>query len=101
LSALLDNIPMTVAMIPILSYLQLQTWSWVDLLWWALVFGVWFGWNASPIWTTTWVIVMAKSESNKTPISTKDWLLIGLPSTLISLLVASWALIVFSYFSIV
>jgi Na+/H+ antiporter NhaD/arsenite permease-like protein len=25
LSALLDNIPMTVAMIPILSYLQLQT----------------------------------------------------------------------------
>ncbi len=40
LSALVDNIPMTVAMIPILSYLQLQSVASVDLLWWALVFGV-------------------------------------------------------------
>jgi hypothetical protein len=31
---------MTVAMIPILSYLQLQSVASVDLLWWALVFGV-------------------------------------------------------------
>ena len=101
LSALVDNIPMTVAMIPILSYLQLQSVASVDLLWWALVFGVWFWWNASPIWTTTGVIVMAKSESNKTPISSKDWFQVGLPAAIISLIFASFALIVFSYFSLV
>jgi len=45
LSAIVDNIPMTVAMLPIIAYLQYDVQlHWVELLWWALVFGVWFGW---------------------------------------------------------
>lgn len=98
LSAIIDNIPMTVAMIPVIWLLQAKGIIWVDLLWWALVFGVGFWWNASPIWSTAGVIVMWKAESNKTPIAVKDWLRVWIPSTFLSLSIASLALMVFDTF---
>ena len=48
LSALVDNIPLTVAMLPIIAFLGAEGIP-VDILWWALVFGVGFGGNGSPI----------------------------------------------------
>jgi len=96
LSAFIDNIPMTVAMIPVIWMLQSKWIDWVNILWWALVFWVGFGGNASPIWSTAWVIVMWKAESNKTPIIVKDWLKVWIPSTCIALIISSWALIIFS-----
>mgnify|MGYP001942876509 FL=1 len=95
LSALIDNIPMTVAMIPVIWMLQSKWIDWINLLWWALVFWVGFGWNASPIWSTAWVIVMWKAESNKTPIVLKDWLKVWIPSTFFALSIASLALMLF------
>ncbi len=95
LSAFVDNISMTVAMIPILSMLQTKWIDGVNILWWALVFWVWFWWNATPIWSTAWVIVTAKSGSHKHPITLKTWLVTGLPAAILSLLVATYALIVF------
>ena len=96
LSAFIDNIPMTVAMIPVIALLEQQWISWVEILWWALAFWVGFWGNISPIWSTAWVIVMWKAESNKTPISLKQWLEIWIPSTLIALFVASCILIIFA-----
>ena len=96
LSAIVDNIPMTVAMIPIISYLQSQNIDWVNILWWALAFWVWFGWNASPIWSTANVIVVAKSEQTDTPITFIKWLKSWLSTSVVSLLVASLFLVVFS-----
>lgn len=96
LSAMIDNIPMTVAMIPVIWLLQSKWIQWIDLLWWALVFWVGFGWNASPIGSTSGVIVMWKAESNKTPISVKEWLKVWIPSTFLSLSVASLALMLFA-----
>lgn len=99
LSAMIDNIPMTVAMIPVIWLLQSKWIDGVNLLWWALVFGVWFWWNASPIGSTAWVIVMWKAESNKTPIAVKDWLKVWIPTTFLSLSIASIALMLFeNYF---
>lgn len=95
LSAVVDNIPLTIAMIPIITYLG-STGVPVDLLWWALVFGVGFGGNASPIGSTAGVIVTAKSEKTKHPISFISWLRQGVPTTVVSLIIASGALALFT-----
>lgn len=93
LSAIVDNIPLTVAMIPIIAYLGAQGVP-VDLLWWALVFGVGFGGNGSPIGSTAGVIVVSKSERTDNPISFIDWMKQGVPVTIVGLLIASVALTV-------
>ncbi|MCA9361161.1 ArsB/NhaD family transporter [Candidatus Kaiserbacteria bacterium] len=91
LSAMVDNIPLTVAMIPIISYLGTQGVP-IDLLWWALVFGVGFGGNGSPIGSTAGVIVVAKSEKTENPISFIDWIKQGAPTMIIGLLIATLGL---------
>lgn len=93
-SAIVDNIPMTVAMLPIITYLGTQGID-VTLLWWALVWGVGFGGNGSPIGSTAGVIVVSKSEQANHPITFKSWFKTGSVTTIISLLVASGAILLF------
>lgn len=95
LSAIVDNIPLTVAMIPIIAYLGTQGIP-VDLLWWALAFGVGFGGNGSPIGSTAGIIVVAKSEKTANPISFIDWMKQGVPTMILGLCIASLALIFFT-----
>jgi len=97
LSAIVDNIPLTVAMLPIIGFLGAEGVP-VDLLWWALVFGVGFGGNGSPIGSTAGVIVVAKSEKTGNPISFVDWIKQGAPTMIIGLIIASIALTVFTPF---
>lgn len=92
LSAIVDNIPLTVAMIPIITYLGTQGLP-VDLLWWALVFGVGFGGNGSPIGSTAGVIVVAKSEKTEHPISFVDWVKEGAPTMIGGLMIATAAFV--------
>lgn len=99
LSAIVDNIPLTVAMIPIIGYLGTQGID-VELLWWALAFGVGFGGNGSPIGSTAGVIVVAKSEKTDNPISFIDWIKQGVPTMILGLCIASVALVLFTpYYS--
>lgn len=88
LSAIVDNIPLTVAMIPIITFLGAEGVP-VDLLWWALVFGVGFGGNGSPIGSTAGVIVVAKSEKTAHPISFMDWIKQGAPTMVLGLVIAT------------
>ncbi|MCA9365434.1 ArsB/NhaD family transporter [Candidatus Kaiserbacteria bacterium] len=97
LSAIVDNIPLTVAMIPIIAYLETTGIS-VGILWWALVFGVGFGGNGSPIGSTAGVIVVAKSEKTAHPISFVDWIKQGAPTMFAGLIIASIALTAFTSF---
>lgn len=97
LSAIVDNIPLTVAMIPIIGFLGAQGVP-VDLLWWALAFGVGFGGNGSPIGSTAGVIVVAKSEKTDNPISFIDWMKQGVPTMILGLVVATAALTFFTEF---
>lgn len=97
LSAIVDNIPLTVAMIPIITYLGTQGIP-VELLWWALALGVGFGGNGSPIGSTAGVIVVAKSEKTENPISFIDWMKQGVPTMILGLLVATAALTIFTEF---
>lgn len=95
LSAIVDNIPLTVAMIPIIGYLGASGVE-VDLLWWALVFGVGFGGNGSPIGSSAGVIVVSKSEKTDNPISFISWIKQGVPTMVVSCAVASLALVFFA-----
>ncbi|MEZ4200388.1 MAG: ArsB/NhaD family transporter [Candidatus Paceibacterota bacterium] len=95
LSAIVDNIPLTVAMLPIITYLGAQGVP-VEILWWALVFGVGFGGNGSPIGSTAGVIVVAKSEKTEHPITFIDWLKQGVPTMLLGLVIATIAIVIFT-----
>jgi Na+/H+ antiporter NhaD/arsenite permease-like protein len=100
LSAIVDNIPFTVAMIPIITFLGVGGLD-VNLLWWALVFGVGFGGNGTPIGSSAGVIVMSKSEETDDPITFKNWMKYGLVATVASLVVATGALVVLHTFALV
>jgi Na+/H+ antiporter NhaD/arsenite permease-like protein len=97
LSALVDNIPFTVAMIPVIASLQKSGVD-VNLLWWALVFGVGFGGNGSPIGSTANVIVVSKSEHTDHPITFKSWFKSGTTVMLVTCLVATIAIALFHEF---
>jgi len=99
LSALVDNIPFTVAMIPVIASLQAKGVD-VNILWWALVFGVGFGGNGSPIGSTANVIVVSKSEQTDTPITLKSWLRSGTAVMVVTCVIATIVIVVFSdYFN--
>lgn len=96
LSAIVDNIPMTVAMVPILLFIEGSGVP-IDLIWWALVFGVGFGGNASPIGSSAGVIISSKLTQTAHPVSFMQWVKVGAPTTIAGLAVASVAIVVFFY----
>jgi Na+/H+ antiporter NhaD/arsenite permease-like protein len=94
LSALVDNIPITIALIPVIQQLGRNG---VDIapLWWALAFGAGLGGNGSIVGSTANIIVASLSERTRTPITSKLWNKRGLPVMLatcvvISVLYALW-----------
>ncbi|MFQ5956728.1 MAG: SLC13 family permease [Candidatus Brocadiales bacterium] len=75
-SAIVDNIPFTIAMIPIIQHLETEGVA-VMPLWWALAMGVGFGGNGTPIGSTANVVTVAVSERTKYPITMRVWLKAG------------------------
>ena len=88
LSAIVDNIPFTIVMIPIVQNLGAQGIE-ITPLWWALALGAGFGGNGTPIGSTANVIAVKLSERTRNPITTRVWLRTGLPVMLLACLVAS------------
>lgn len=78
LSAIVDNIPFTIAMIPVIHHLEASGIT-VTPLWWALALGVGFGGNGTPIGSTAGIITVSISEKTRSPITFKIWLKCGLP----------------------
>ena len=96
LSAMVDNIPFTVTMIPIISGLETQGVN-VTPLWWALAIGVGLGGNATHIGATANIICITEAEKSRHPnarITPMQWMRIGIPVTLVSLSIASIVFIV-------
>jgi Na+/H+ antiporter NhaD/arsenite permease-like protein len=98
-SALVDNIPITVTMVPVIQDLGRQGLE-IFPLWWALAFGAGFGGNATIIAATTNVVAVQYSKKTKAPIDSRMWLRRGVPVALVTCLIASLAFILFlPYFS--
>ena len=94
-SALIDNIPFTAAMIPVLSGLQ-QDGINVSVLWWALAMGVGMGGNGSHIGSTANVYIVTVSErlarqtgKPELAITPMLWIRKGTPVMLVTLIVCS------------
>jgi Na+/H+ antiporter NhaD/arsenite permease-like protein len=88
LSAIVDNIPITIALIPVIHGLGASGMD-VAPLWWALAFGAGFGGNGTIIGSTANIIVATLSEKTRTPITSKLWVRRGLPVMLVACAIAS------------
>jgi Na+/H+ antiporter NhaD/arsenite permease-like protein len=86
-SAVVDNIPFTTAMIPVVE--QLQAGSGDDAYWWALALGACFGGNATIIAAAANVAASGLSQRAGYPISFLGFLRIGIPVTLLSMVLAT------------
>ena len=83
LSAIVDNVPFVVAMIPILKSLGAEGLS-VEPLWWALALGAGFGGNGTPVGASSNMLAMALSKRAGQPITFRMWVRCGIPVTIVS-----------------
>ena len=81
-SGIVDNIPFTAAMIPVVE--ELRGTSGDDAYWWALALGACFGGNATLIAAAANVAAAGIAERAGRPISFVGFLLAGIPATLLS-----------------
>lgn len=88
LSALVDNVPVTIAMITLLTSLA-ATGVNVRALWWAVVFGAGFGGNATSIGSGANILIVSLSKKTHTPITSRLWSRRGLPVAIATCIVGS------------
>ena len=87
LSAVVDNIPYTLTMIPLVQ--ELGQHLNVEPLIWALALGANFGGNATLVGASANVVVASMSEAEGAPITFRRFLRYGVPATLLTMVVAS------------
>jgi Na+/H+ antiporter NhaD/arsenite permease-like protein len=87
-SGLVDNIPFTAAMIPVVEQLQSGN-SGDDAYWWALALGACFGGNATLVAAAANVAAAGMASRAGRPIGFLAFLRIGVPVTAVSLLLAT------------
>lgn len=91
LSAVVDNIPFTVTMIPIILGLESSGVN-IAPLWWALALGVGLGGNGTHIGATANIIAVSESEKSGMPeakITPLVWMRTGMPVMFFGLILAS------------
>ena len=94
-SALVDNIPFTAAMIPVVDELAPADQPFDDTNWWALALGACFGGNATMIAAAANVAATGVLERTGNPVSFVRFLAVGVPVTLLSLAIATVYLLLF------
>jgi Na+/H+ antiporter NhaD/arsenite permease-like protein len=87
-SGIVDNIPFTAAMIPVVDQLQPADGG-DDAYWWALALGACFGGNATLVAAAANVAAAGMAARAGRPIAFLAFLRIGLPVTAVSLLLAT------------
>ncbi|PKM76439.1 MAG: hypothetical protein CVU90_12245 [Firmicutes bacterium HGW-Firmicutes-15] len=93
-SAFVDNIPFVAAMIPLIKDIGVLTEMPMDPLWWSLALGACLGGNGTVIGASANVVVAGISDRNGYHITFMDYLKIGFPLMIVSLIIST----VFVYF---
>ena len=88
-SAFVDNIPFVATMIPLLQEVGQLTQMPMESLWWSLALGACLGGNGTLIGASANVIVAGMAERNGNPISFMDFLKIGFPLMILSIIIAN------------
>jgi len=87
-SGIVDNIPFTAAMIPVVEQLQPEGGG-DDAYWWALALGACFGGNATIVAAAANVAAAGMAARAGRPIGFMTFLRIGLPVTVVSMILAT------------
>jgi Na+/H+ antiporter NhaD/arsenite permease-like protein len=87
-SGIVDNIPFTATMIPVVEELQLDDGG-DDAYWWALALGACFGGNFTIVAAAANVAAAGLADRAGHPIRFVEFLKVGVPATLISLVLAT------------
>jgi len=95
-SAIIDNIPFTATMLPIVAYLSTSMQGiHNDVLWWALALGACLGGNGTLIGASANVVTAGVAEKAGHPISFMEYLKVALPPMLITVALAMGWLLLF------
>ncbi|MEK7813684.1 MAG: ArsB/NhaD family transporter [Candidatus Desantisbacteria bacterium] len=97
MSALIDNIPFTATMLPVVAYLtKTIPGAENNVLWWALALGACFGGNGTIIGASANVIATGILRKNGHIVTFVDFLKIGMPIMVITTIIASlWLIFLF------
>ena len=87
-SGIVDNIPFTATMIPVVEQLQGDA-TGDDAYWWALSIGACFGGNATLVAAAANVAAAGMAERAGRPIGFLTFLKVGVPATIVSMLLAT------------
>ncbi|MCR4400976.1 MAG: anion permease, partial [Syntrophomonadaceae bacterium] len=94
-SAVLDNIPFTATMIPVLQSMGEAGALPLESLWWALALGACLGGNGTLIGASANVIVAGLAEKKGDHIRFMDFFVVGFPLMLLSIVLSSLYLYLF------
>ncbi len=89
MSAIVNNIPFTAAMLPVVAFLDQSIGPDTAVLWWALALGADFGGNATLIGASANVVAAGIAERSGHAIRFMDFLKIGAPVALVTMLLAT------------
>ncbi len=93
-SAIVDNIPFTATMLPVVAYLTRTIPDAGNTLWWALSLGACLGGNGTLIGASANVVTAGISERAGYPITFKEFLKVGVPATIVSVAIGMvWLLL--------
>ena len=91
-SGIVDNIPFTATMIPVVEELQGEQMD--DAYWWSLALGACFGGNFTLVAAAANVAAAGMAERSGRPIRFMEFLKVGVPATLLSLVLATLYILV-------
>ena len=91
-SGFLDNIPFTITMIPVVKLMLTAHPIPHDILWWALALGACFGGNLTLIGASANIVAAGTARRYGYEITFGEFLKIGLPVTLLALMISSGVL---------
>lgn len=90
MSALIDNIPFTATMLPVVAFLTETTpGAETNILWWALALGACLGGNGTLIGASANVVTAGLSEKAGYPVRFMQFMKIGMPVMVMSLIVST------------
>ena len=89
LSGIIDNVPLTIALIPVIQGLGSIHGIHLSSYWWALALGAVLGGISSPVGSSANVITVSLSERTDNPITFTKWIKVGIPLTILNLTLAS------------
>ncbi len=88
LSAVIDNIAMTLTLIPVVKDLSVLTGLNITPLWWALLYGVVLGGNFSPLASPCGIIMLGIAKKEGYDISFKEFVKIGAPLAILQIFIS-------------